>query len=108
MADVVKGVAYADVKRGVAGHAELFASRAIFPSICASEFVLAVTGHAFHDFGGGGTKGQVGGQHHTNRFFNAISGHKAVADAFAVKVDAGLGVEGDVGDAGGGHGALEQ
>ena len=61
-----------------------------------------------HDFRRGGTRGQVGGQYYADRFFNAFSGYKAVADAFAVKVDAGLGVEGDVGDAGGGHGALEQ
>ena len=104
MADVVVGLGHTDLELGVAGHAELFACTGLDPLGAAVELVFARATHAFHDFRCAGVEGQGGGQDHAHRQLGAVGQGQAVADAFAVKVNIGLGVNGDAVDGLGGHG----
>ena len=96
MADVVEGLAHADVKTGVAGYAELVARASVQPGVGACQAVFAATGHAFHDFRCAGVEGERGRQHHTHGFLCAVCQRDAVADALAIEVHVGLGVDAGV------------
>ena len=106
MADVVVRLSHPDLKRRVARNAECVAWVAGEPGIAAGQLVLTTAGDAFHNFGRPGVEGQGGWQHHPHRFFGSIRKSDAMAYTFSVKVNAGLGGHGDMGDAGGGHGVL--
>jgi hypothetical protein len=62
------------------------------------------TRHAFHDFRRAGIEGQGRREYNAHRFFGAVGQNDVVADAFAVKVDVGLGGDGNVIKFFGGHG----
>ena len=71
--------------------------------MAALEFVFARATYALHDFGRAGIEVEGRGEHHTDRFFGAICQNDVVADAFTVKVDVGLGGNGNVVEFFGGH-----
>ena len=104
--DVVISLSDANLKAGLAWHTEFFASFGADPVLAACQFVFARTPHALHDFGCAGVEGQSGRQNHAHRFFGAVCQHDVVADAFAIKVNVGLGGDGDVIDFLGGHGEI--
>lgn len=108
MADVVVGLVHTDVELGVRRDVEALARHGLLPFIAAVQLVLAGTAHAFHDLGGGRTKGQRGRQHHTDGLLGAVGQGEAVAHAFAVKVDIGLGGQGDAGELVGAHGVMRE
>jgi hypothetical protein len=95
---------HADLELGVARHIEFFACAGLDPFGAAVEFVFAGATHAFHDFRDASVESQGGGQDHADRQLGAVGQGQAVADAFAVKVNIGLGVDGDAVDGLGGHG----
>lgn len=103
VADVVVGIAHADVELGVGRNLERLTGHGLLPLVAAVQLVLAGTAHALHDLGGGRAKGQRGGQHHAHGLLGAVGQGEAVADALAVKVDIGLGGQGDAGDVVGAH-----
>ena len=80
----------------VTGHAEFFTRAGFNPRVAASQFVLTATCYAFHDLGCASVEGEGAWQNHADRFFSAVGVADAVADALAVKVDVGLGGDGDV------------
>ena len=96
VADVVVSLADADVKAGVGGDGKLLAGVAGLPSFVASKSVLTGAGHAFHDFRCAGVEGERGRQHHTHGFLCAVCQRDAVADALAIEVHVGLGVDAGV------------
>jgi len=104
VADVVVSLGHPDLKAAVAGDGEGVAGAGLQPGIGAGELVFAAAGHAFHDLSRAGVEGERGGQHHPDRLFGAVGIGDAVADAFAIEVHAGLGVDGDAADLGGAHG----
>ena len=101
--DVVVSLGDSNVKTGIARNAELLARFGAQPIIAAFEFVFARAAYALHDFGRARVEGERRGEHHTDRFFGAIRQNDVVADAFAVKVDVGLGGNGNVVEFFGGH-----
>lgn len=105
VADVVVGLGHADVELGVRRHLEGLAGLGGEPLVRAVELVLAGAGHAFHDLGSGRAESQLAGQHHAGRLLRAIGQREAMADAFAVEIDIGLGGQGDARDGFGGHGS---
>ena len=105
VANVVVGLSDADLEFGIAGDAERFACAGPDPLVAALEFVFAIATHTFHDLGRACAKGQSGWQNHTHREFGAIGQRQTVADAFAIKVNIGLGFDGDAVDFFGGHGS---
>ena len=107
MADVVISLGDANVKTGIAGNIEFLACFGAQPIIAALEFVFARSAHAFHDFWHAGVEGEGGGEDHAHRLFGAVCQGDVVADAFSVKVDVGLGGDGDVVDFLGGHDAIK-
>lgn len=96
MADVVVRLGHADVEAGIAWNTEFGSCGRRHPSVSARQFVLAAAASTFHDFSRTGIESEGGGQHHTNGFFGAIRKGELVADAFAVKENAGLGGDGNV------------
>ena len=102
MADVVISLGHADIEFGVAGHAELVAFGLRHPGIRPGQLVFTAATHAFHDLRSAGAKRQAGGQHDADRLLGAVGQGEAMADAFAVEIDVGLGGEGDVVELGGG------
>ena len=104
MADVVKGFGHADLELAVARHAKAFARADAVPLGFARQQILAATCYAFHHFGRCSAKGQFGRQNHPDRLFASIGQSQAVADAFALEVNAGLGGDGCALEVGGGHG----
>ena len=91
VADVVVCLGDANVKTGIARDAELLARFRAEPIIAALEFVFARPSHALHDFRSAGIESQGRGENNAHRFLGAISQNDVVTDAFAVKVDVGLG-----------------
>ena len=104
VADVVVSLGDTNVKTGIARDAELLAGLGAEPVVATLEFVFARATHALHDFGGACIESEGGGEHHTHRFFGAVGQKDVVANAFAVKVDVGLGGDGNVVEFFGGHG----
>ena len=102
--NVVVRLGHADLELGVARDVELLASAGLDPLGAAVELVFAEAPHALHDFRGTGVEGQGGGQDHAHRHRSAVGACQAVADALAVKVDVGLGFDGNAVDFLGGHG----
>ena len=96
MANVVVSLSHPNLKAGVTGDVELVTRHRLHPIVSSSEFVLAAASRAFHDFRCAGVESQGGRQHHADRFFRAIRKRDAMAHAFAVKVNAGSGGNGDV------------
>ena len=107
MADVVISLGDANFKTGIAGNIEFLARFGAQPIIAALEFVFTRSAHAFHDFWHTGVEGEGRGEDHTHRLLGAVSQGDVVADAFAVKVDVGLGGDGDVVDFLGGHAEIK-
>jgi len=103
MADVVVGLGHADLELGVARNVEFFACAGLDPFVAAVKLVLARATHAFHDFRRAGIEGQSGGQDHAHRQLGAVGQGQAVTDAFTIKVNIGLGFDGDAVDFFGGH-----
>ena len=106
VADVVIGLGDADFKTGLARYAEFFAGFGADPVMTSSQFVFARTAHALHDFRRTGVEGQRRRQDHADRQLGAIGQGQAVADALAVKVNVGLGGDGNVVDFFCGHGEI--
>ncbi len=106
VADVVISLCDTNLKAGLAWHTEFFASFGADPVLAACQFVFARTPHTLHDFGRASVECQSGGQDHAHRFFGAVCQCDVVADAFAIKVNVGLGGHGDVVDFLGGHGEI--
>ena len=106
VADVVISLGDANLKAGLTGHTEFFASFGADPFMAACQFVFARTTHTLHDFGSASVECQSGGQDHAYRFFGAVCQRDVVADAFAIEVNVGLGGDGDVVDFLGGHGEI--
>ena len=96
MANVVVSLSHPNLKAGVASDAELFTRHRLHPVVRSSELVFTTPSRAFHDFRCAGVEGEGGWQHHADRFFSSIRQGDAVAHAFAVKVNAGGGGNGDV------------
>ena len=101
--DVVVSLGDSNVKTGIARDAELLAGLGADPVVAVLEFVFTRAAHALHDFGGARIESEGRGEHYTDRFFGAIRQNDVVADAFAVKVDVGLGGNGNVVEFFGGH-----
>ena len=96
MANVVVSLSHPNLKAGVTGDAELVTRHRLHPIIGSSKLVFTTSSRAFHDLRCAGVEGEGGRQHHADRFFNSIRQGDAVAHAFAVKVNAGGGGNGDV------------
>lgn len=96
MANVVVSLSHTNFKAGVARDAELFTGYRLQPIVRSSEFVLTTPSRAFHDFRCASVESEAGRQHHADRLFRAIRKRDAMAHAFAVKVNAGSGGNGDV------------
>ena len=104
MANVVIGLADPYLDRGIARDAEFVACTRLHPSRAACQFVIATASHALHDLWCPRVECQSGWQHDTHCSLTAIGQSNAVAHAFTVKVDVGLGRDADVVNAGSGHG----
>ncbi len=105
VADVVVGMAAdADLEARLRRHREALPGLGRQPGAAARQQVLARTAHALHDFGRTGVKSEGGGQDHADRFFAAVGQREAVADALAVEIDVGLGLDGHAVELGGAHG----
>ena len=96
MANVVVSLSHPDLKAGVASDAEFLTCYRLHPITRSCQFVLTAARRAFHDFRCTGVEREGRWQHHADRFFSAIRQRDAVAHAFAVKVNAGGGGNGDV------------
>ncbi len=105
MTDVVVRHGDANVEAGVARNVELLTRVGGQPLVAASELVFATARHTFHDFRCTCVERQCGGQHHTDGLFGAVRKGDAVAHAFAVKVNTGLGGDADCVNVCGSHGA---
>jgi len=71
--------------------------------VAAIELVFACTCYAFHDLGSACVESQCGGQDDTDGELGAVGRGDGVADAFAVKKNIGLGVDGHAIDGLGRH-----
>ena len=107
MANVVICLGDANFKAGLTGNAEFLSSFGTQPLGTALEFVFARSAHALHDFWHAGVEGEGRGENHAHRLFGAVSQGDVVADTFTVKVDVGLGGDGDVVDFFGGHAGIK-
>ena len=101
MANVVVSLSHPNLKARVTGDAELVTCHRLQPIISSCELVFTTPSRAFHDFRCAGVESEGGWQHHADRFFRAVRQGDAVAHAFAVKVNAGGGGNGDVVEMGG-------
>lgn len=104
VADVVVSLSHADLELRIGGDVKAVSCGGSLPRIAAIELVLASAAHALHDFSGRSTESQCGGQYHAYGLLGAIGQGEAVADALAVKVNIGLGGQGNAGEMLGSHG----
>ena len=95
MANVVVGRADPNLKFCITRHMETLTCTGGEPFARTGQLVFATARHAFHDLWRNCSKYQGGGQDNTDRFFTSVGHGEAVADTFAVKVNAGLGGNGD-------------
>jgi hypothetical protein len=107
VADVVEGFSDADVEARLTRHAEPLSRLHTDPTLGAGQLVLAAAGHALHHFRRFGAEGERGRQNHPDRFSGAVGHGEAVADAFAVEIDAGLRCDGHAVKLGGDGSHLE-
>ena len=104
MADVVVSLCHADVELGVRWNVKALTDAGSLPFVASIELVFTGASHAFHDLCSSSSKRQRSREYHTHRLLGAIGQSKAVADALAIKVDIGLGGQGNAGKLLGGHG----
>ena len=102
----MKGFAYPNLELAVPWHAEALPRADALPYRLTGQQVFAGTRHALHDFWRRRSKSERCRKYHAHRLFAPVGHRQAVANTFAVKVNAGLGGDGDAGEMGGSHGGL--